>query len=100
MFQTHFSTCILIVFFLSINFNIFWFLNLIKKTIFKLFSKKEKILDSNKSINNEVESLSPIYNKPVQEDLPFISNENNKNIAKVDMILSDFIIHSCCHNEF
>jgi S-DNA-T family DNA segregation ATPase FtsK/SpoIIIE len=76
------GTIILIVFFLSINFNIFWFLNLIKKTIFKLFSKKEKILDSNKSINNEVESLSPIYNKPVQEDLPFISNENNKNIAK------------------
>jgi len=73
---------ILIVFFISINFNIFWFLNLIKKIIFKLFSKKEKILDSNKSINNEVESLSPIYNKPVQEDLPFISNENNKNIAK------------------
>ena len=73
---------ILIVFFISINFNIFWFLNLIKKIIFKLFSKKEKILDSNKSINNEVESLSPIYNKPVQEDLPFINNENNKNIAK------------------
>ena len=38
------GTIILIVFFLSINFNIFWFLNLIKKTIFKLFSKKEKII--------------------------------------------------------
>ena len=76
------GTIILIVFFLSINFNIFWFLNLIKKIIFKLFSKKEKILDSNKSINNEVENLSPIYNKPVQENLPFINNENNKNIAK------------------
>ena len=36
------GTIILIVFFLSINFNIFWFLNLIKKTIFKLFSKKKK----------------------------------------------------------
>ena len=76
------GTIILIVFFLSINFNIFWFLNLIKKTIFKLFSKKEKILDFNKSINNEIENLSPIYNKPVQEDLPFINNKNNKNIAK------------------
>jgi len=84
------GTIILIVFFLSINFNIFWFLNLIKKTIFKLFSKKEKILDSNKSINNEVESLSPIYNKPVQEDLPFISNENNKNIAKTKFNLPSF----------
>jgi len=84
---------ILIVFFLSINFNIFLFLNLIKKIIFKLFSKKEKILDSNKSINNEVESLSPIYNKPVQENLPFINNENNKNIAKTkfNLPLIDFL---------
>ena len=84
---------ILIVFFISINFNIFWFLNLIKKIIFKLFSKKEKILDSNKSINNEVENLSPIYNKPVQEDLPFINNENNKNIAKTkfNLPLIDFL---------
>ena len=84
---------ILIVFFISINFNIFWFLNLIKKIIFKLFSKKEKILDSNKSINNEVESLSPIYNKPVQENLPFINNENNKNIAKTkfNLPLIDFL---------
>ena len=84
---------ILIVFFISINFNIFWFLNLIKKIIFKLFSKKEKILDSNKSINNEVESLSPIYNKPVQEDLPFINNKNNKNIAKTkfNLPLIDFL---------
>ena len=84
---------ILIVFFISINFNIFWFLNLIKKIIFKLFSKKEKILDSNKSINNEVESLSSIYNKPVQENLPFINNENNKNIAKTkfNLPLIDFL---------
>jgi len=84
---------ILIVFFISINFNIFWFLNLIKKIIFKLFSKKEKILDSNKSINNEVESLSPIYNKPVQDNLPFINNENNKNIAKTkfNLPLIDFL---------
>ena len=84
---------ILIVFFISINFNIFWFLNLIKKIIFKLFSKKEKILDSNKSINNEVESLSPIYNKSVQENLPFINNENNKNIAKTkfNLPLIDFL---------
>ena len=70
---------ILIIFFISINLNIFWFLKLIKKIILNFFSKKEKILDSNEGIDNKTESLSPIYNNPVQEDLPFI---NNKNIAK------------------
>ena len=70
---------ILIIFFISINLNIFWFLKLIKKIILNFFSKKEKILDSNEGIDNKTESLSPIYNNPVQEDLPFI---NNKNIVK------------------
>ena len=70
---------ILIIFFISINLNIFWFLKLIKKIILNFFSKKEKILDSNEGIDNKTGSLSPIYNNPVQEDLPFI---NNKNIVK------------------
>ena len=70
---------ILIIFFISINLNIFWFLKLIKKIILNFFSKKEKILDSNEGIDNKTESLSPIYHNPVQEDLPFI---NNKNIVK------------------
>ena len=73
------GTIILIIFFISINLNIFWFLKLIKKIILNFFSKKEKILDSNEGIDNKTESLSPIYNNPVQEDLPFI---NNKNIVK------------------
>jgi len=70
---------ILIIFFISINLNIFWFLKLIKKIILHFFSKKEKFLNSNEGIDNKTESLSPIYNNPVQEDLPFI---NNKNIVK------------------
>ena len=70
---------ILIIFFISINLNIFWFLKLIKKIILNFFSKKEKILDFNEGIDNKSESLSPIYNNPIQEDLPFI---NNKNIVK------------------
>ena len=70
---------ILIIFFISINLNIFWFLKLIKKIILNFFSKKEKNLDSNEGIDNKTESLFPIYNNPVQEDLPFI---NNKNIVK------------------
>ena len=75
---------ILIIFFISINLNIFWFLKLIKKIILNFFSKKEKILDSNEDIDNKTESLSPIYNNPIQEDLPFI---NNKNIVKTKFIL-------------
>ena len=70
---------ILIIFFISINLNIFWFLKLIKKIILPFFSKKEKILGSNEDIDNKTESLSPIYNNPVQEDFLFI---NNKNIVK------------------
>jgi len=70
---------VLIIFFISINLNIFWFLKLIKKIVLKFFSKKEKISDPDKNMNNEIESLSSIYNNPVQEDLPFI---NNKNITK------------------
>jgi S-DNA-T family DNA segregation ATPase FtsK/SpoIIIE len=70
---------ILVIFFISINLNIFWFLKLIKKIILNFFSKKEKNLDSNEGIDNKTESLFPIYSNPVQEDLPFI---NNKNIVK------------------
>jgi len=73
------GTIILIIFFISINLNIFWFLKLIKKIILPFFSKKEKILGSNEDIYNKTESLSPNYNNPVQEDFPFI---NNKNIVK------------------
>ena len=54
-------------FFISINFNLYWFFNFIKKIIFKLFSKKEKTLNSNESINNEVENLSQTYNKPYKK---------------------------------
>jgi len=70
---------VLIIFFISINFNIFLFLKLIKKIILYFFSKKEKNLYSNENIDNKTENLSPIYTNPVQEDLPFI---NNKNLVK------------------
>ncbi len=71
-----FVIIIFIIFLISINFNIYWFFNLIKKIIFKLFSKNENILTSDKNIDNEIKNLSPIFNKPVQEDLPFTSSEN------------------------
>ena len=71
---------VIIIFFISINFNIFWFFSLVKKIIFKFFSQKKKILGANEVINNKIENLSPIHNNPVQEDLPFINNENTNKI--------------------
>jgi len=71
---------VIIIFFISINFNIFWFINLVKKIIFKFFSRKEKTSNANEIINDEIENLSTIHNNPVQEDLPFI---NNKNTSKI-----------------
>ncbi len=71
---------VVIIFFISINFNIFWFFSLVKKIIFKFFSQKKKILGANEVINNKIENLSPIHNNPVQEDLPFINNENTNKI--------------------
>ena len=81
------------LFLISINFNIFWFFNLIKKIIFKLFSRKEKIQNTNESIINDVENFSQNYNKSVQENLPFISNENNKSTttAKFKLPSIDFL---------
>ncbi len=73
------GTIILVIFFISINLNIFWFLKLIKKIILRFFLRKKKFPNSNEVNDNKIESLSPIYNNPVQEDLPFI---NNKNIVK------------------
>ena len=73
---------ILTLFLISINFNIFWFFNLIKKIIFKLFSKKEKIQNTDESNTSDIENFSQNYNESVQENLPFISNENNKSTTK------------------
>ena len=71
---------IFVTFLISINFNIFWFFNLVKKIIFKLFSKNKNILTSEENINNEVKNLSPIFNKPIQEDLPFADSKNTSKL--------------------
>ncbi len=75
-------TLILIIFFKSINFNINWFLNLIKKNIIKIFSKK-KNFEINENLSNEDKDISERYSKPIQEDLPFVSNDKNKNQLKI-----------------
>ena len=74
------SIIIFVIFLISVNFNIFWFFNLIKKIIFKLFSKNKNILTSNENIDNKIKNLSPIFNKPVQEDFPFTNSENTAKV--------------------
>tara|TARA_Y100000741_G_scaffold284413_1_gene224141 strand:+ start:63 stop:2153 length:2091 start_codon:yes stop_codon:yes gene_type:complete len=65
----------------SINFNIFWFINVIKKIILNLFSKKEKNLAENNNIENDEKNTSN-YSALIQEDLPFANNENKNKASK------------------
>ena len=83
---------ILIIFLISINFNMIWFFDLIKKIILKFFSRKEKKPNLNENINNELVELSPNYNKQIQEDLPFQKNDNT-NIKKFKLPSIDFLKH-------
>ena len=84
---------IFILFFISINLNISWFFKLIKKIIFQLFLKTEKKLDSGERVTDEIKSLSSIYNKQTQEDLPFSNNDDiRKNVkTKFKLPLLDFL---------
>ena len=77
------SIIIVVIFLISINFRISWFINIIKKLILKLFSKKNKTLNNNENVNVELENQSPIYSKQVQEDLPFANNDNEKKGIKI-----------------
>ena len=65
------------LFLISINLNIPWFLSLIKKLTIKLFSKNRTI-NYNEEVSNEVENLTTSNIKPIQENLPFVNNENEK----------------------
>ena len=71
-----------VLFLISINLNISWFSNLIKKIILKLISKKDKILNYNEKVIDEIQNLKPTNIKSVQEDLPFVNTENEKKIIK------------------
>ena len=73
---------IFIIFMKSINFNIFWFFNLIKKITLKLFSKKEKNYTNENEIINQYIPEDEIKDL-IQEDLPFIKNEKKESIHKI-----------------
>ena len=81
---SYYLLCIVIItiFLISINFNISWFLKLIKKIFLNLFLRKKITSNNNINVTNESDDISTIYNKPIQEDLPFANNENEKKIIK------------------
>tara|TARA_Y100001970_G_C14218471_1_gene851099 strand:+ start:224 stop:2311 length:2088 start_codon:yes stop_codon:yes gene_type:complete len=85
------SLIIIIIFFISINLNIYWFYNFIKM----IFSKKlfKNNLDRDENNVNEISETSIAYEKPIQEDLPFtkIKDENNFKQVKFKLPIIDFL---------
>jgi len=71
-----------ILFLISINLNIYWFFNLIKKIFLKLFSKNYNTLKNNEKVKYEKENFTEVYTKQIQEDLPFGNIENQSKIVK------------------
>ena len=77
---------IIFIFLKSVNFNVLWFFNLIKK----IFSKKEKIIIQNKN-DESYEDKSSSYSTQIQENLPFVSNENKISKNKFKLPSIDFL---------
>ena len=73
---------IFIIFFISINLNIYWLFNFLKNIFSKIFSKKEKKY-TNESVENELNSITTNYDKPIQENLPFGSSKPEDSSKKI-----------------
>ena len=71
-----------ILFLISINLNIYWFFNLIKKIFLKLFSKNYNTLKNNEKVKYGDVNFTEVYAKQIQEDLPFGNIENQSKIVK------------------
>ena len=80
---------ILILFFISIQFQIGSFNKFLKKIFKLLFSKKEKNYTNENEIINQFIPQEEIKSL-IQEDLPFIKNENKKNNNKLKFKLPSF----------
>jgi len=78
---------IVMLFLISINLNIYWFFNLIKKIFLKIFLKNYNTLKNNEKIKNENENYTEVYTKQIQEDLPFNNIGNQNKIVKKKFIL-------------
>ena len=65
-------------FFISINFNFYWIINFIKK----IFKKERKITNENEN-QFEIGDLIKKNSKPIQENLPFASYNNQQELNKI-----------------
>ena len=77
---------IFILFLISINFKSLWFIQLIKKLILNLFTKKNEDYIKNSSYGNNI-SPSPSDNKLVQENLPFNKVDKEISLHKLNFVL-------------
>ena len=83
---------VIVLFLISINFNIKWFFQLIKKLSVKIFSKKSKTLNNiEDQFENEVEDIKTNTTKLVQEDLPFANNDSKLTRKKFKLPTIDFL---------
>jgi S-DNA-T family DNA segregation ATPase FtsK/SpoIIIE len=74
------------LFLISINFKSLWFIQLIKKLILNLFTKKNEDYIKNSSYGNNI-SPSPSDNKLVQENLPFNKVDKEISLHKLNFVL-------------
>ncbi len=82
---------IFIIFLISVNFNVFWFFDFIKKKLSKFFSKKQNIVENENTIN-DYENISLNDGKLIQENLPFTQNKSNNNLkVKFKLPTIDFL---------
>ncbi len=82
---------IFIIFLISVNFNVFWFFDFIKKKLSKFFSKKQNIVENENTIN-DYENISLNDEKLIQENLPFTQNKSNNNLkVKFKLPTIDFL---------
>ena len=88
---------ILILFLISINFNSKKFITLILKIFSLVFKKNNKNYTDKSEIINEYIPQDEIKNL-IQEDLPFIKNEN-KNEKLVVIELGDLLLNNCLNIE-
>ncbi len=80
------SILIIIIFLISINFNIKYIINFFKNIYSKLQKFKTSKIIINDNIQDESETIVPDIQKPIQEDLPF-NKKRNENIDKYNFKL-------------
>ena len=82
---------IIILFLISINFNIIWFAKSLKSLIVKLFSNRKKVSKDYIENTNNIEETKINNTKLIQEDLPFAQDEGKIARNKYKLPSIDFL---------